>query len=300
MSLKEEVKAEIEGLPTLDEVKGVAPKPSEPEEMSPQSIENEASVEELDTVELGEDEAEELPDVNLDDEGGEEEQASATNDEDKRYSKKQFERKIEKRISKEKKRRERVEQELEHLKMQVEDAYSNRVQSDPEPSVEDSENLSPQEYARHVVQEIEGQRAQKEQVAQQQQAVQAEYDRICSQGSEKYKDFRQTVDNGFYTNAMVAAAKAQPNAIDVLYYLGKKDEQAEEIARMSPEQQMAKVARISHVLATRKSGKKVTKAPDPADKPKPSNASGTSSYVDMLNDPNISIAELAAMRRRKA
>ena len=119
-----------------------------------------------------------------------------------------------------------------------------------------------------------------------------------AKGKEAYSDFESTVNDGNYSQAMVYAAKMQPNATDVLYYLGKKDEQAEEIMRLPAEQQAAKVARIAHQLAQRKSKKKVTRAPDPVDAPKPSNKSNTNSYLDALSNPNISVSELAKMRRR--
>tara|TARA_R110002126_G_scaffold196770_5_gene344703 strand:- start:937 stop:1863 length:927 start_codon:yes stop_codon:yes gene_type:complete len=305
MSLKEEVKAQIEGLPTIDALNNptsevpkaeVSVKPVEIDDLDNNDVDDE--VDELPDLE-------DLEDLELEDDGGEdkeekEEQVASTVDDDKRYTKQQVQRKIEKRISKEKRRRERLEREVEELRSAQLQANHQQLQQEPTPTYEESENISPQEYARRAVDEVISTQNQK--LAQESQVKDAKrvYDAMIEKGSKKYSDFESTVNDGRYSQTMVAAARLQPNAEDVLYYLGKKEDVSYDIANLDAETQAAKVTKIAHQLATRNSKKRISKAPAPLQQPKASNAGyEKAGYLEMLSDPNMSLKELAKRRLPK-
>jgi len=294
MSLKEDVKAEIDNLPSLDEVKGEAPK------KAPEPTEDEARtapVESEQDNDASDEEASELPDfdldddIDIDDEGGDEEEieteTSATQDDDKRYSKKQLERKIEKRLKRERVKNERKIEEAVARKLQeAAKQYEAPIENEPK---EGSNDISPQEYARQAIDSME-----------QQRKIAAQYQQKVEKGAKKYADYKDVVDNGIYSQAIVEAAEELDNEEDILYYLGKREDVAMELMQLSPAKQAAKVAKLSSKLTARQSKKRVSKAPEPLEKPKSSNSGYGSSYLDMLADSNVSFKELAESRKRKA
>lgn len=227
---------------------------------------------------------------------------------DKLYTQKQLERKIEKRVSREKRSRARLEQEIENQKRELEEIkkrmFGNQpqhssYQPEPEAQDEDWSHLSPQEYARRV---IDQERKERERLAQQEQRAKTQqeyYNQLMSNGRKKYEDFEETVNDAEYTPAMVEAASLHDNAEDVLYYYARNWEKTHELAKKSPMEQAREINRVAVRLAAKQVNGRISKAPEPTNAPKGDTRAMGNHFLDALKNPNLSLKELAKLREGK-
>jgi len=79
-----------------------------------------------------------------------------------------------------------------------------------------------------------------------------------------HPDFKEVFHKDLsVTPHMGAALVRVEGGHDVAYYLGKKPEEAGRIAKLSPEEQLIEIGRISERIKTARANKKPTSAPDP-------------------------------------
>ena len=219
------------------------------------------------------------------------EQAEAEEPKDKVYTQKQVDRQMEKRVRKERRKIDELQRQIEELRNQ----FAGNQQQSFEPQPVDESNMSPQEYARKVLEERDKlalQREQQEMLAKSQQAV---VNDLMQKGREKYQDFEETVNEAEYTEAMVDAALATDNAEDVLMYFAENYDETVKLAKKSPLEQKRAVNRIANRFQQKKA--KVSNAPEPMEAKKSDTRSLGNTWLDALQNPNISLKELAKMRK---
>lgn len=220
--------------------------------------------------------------------------------EEKLYTKKQLDRQLERRVRKERRKSAREVEELKNEMAKLREEFSGNRQPQPD-NLDDMDvsNMSPQEYARQVMEHTR--RLDREKEQQQANAdAQAKYYRdLMKKGAEKYgEDYEDVVNDAEYTPVMVEAINLHDNSEDVLYYFANNQEHAEKLAGKTAAEQVREVNRVAVKLATKQMKRKVSEAPEPSALPKGDKRARGNDYMSVLNS-NMSLREIAAARAKK-
>lgn len=254
--------------------------------------------------------ADDLAYLNRDDDE-ESEDSSDSNDEpeseqsDKLYTQKQLERKLEKRVKKERRNidkriEDRVSEELAKLRSEFSGANTHQeapVQYESQANDDGWSNLSPQEYARRV---IDHERQERDRMAQEEQmsrTQQEHYNNLMKSGREKFEDFDDLMETARFTPAIAQASQLHDNADEILYYFAHNEDKTLDLAKKSPIEQAREVNRVAMRLAQRSGASKKSNAPKPGQtRQSDTTGSGQTSYVQSLKS-SMSIRELANLRK---
>lgn len=252
----------------------------------------------------------ELDYLNKDDEESDDEpdeEADESEQPEKVYTQKQLDRKLEKRVKKERRNIDklvssRVEEEMARLRAEFGQTMGQPQQAqyeNQEDDVEDWRNLSPQQYAQRVLEIQEKKRNEQAEKTKQAETQAQYYNNVMSAGADKYDDFEELVGTARYTPAMADAIRKHDNGEDILYFFAHHQDKVADMANKSKEEQEREVNRVAIKLATRNVAQKVSKAPAPASVPKGNTTGkGTGNYVQSLKS-NMSVRELARLRNNK-
>lgn len=249
--------------------------------------------------ELGQESENHVDDTDVVDIADDEVEQSEESSEEKVFTEKQLERRIEKRLKKERRNYERA---LEERLAKQRDELLQTQERYKEPSYnrtdDDYTNLSPQEYAKRVIDEERKLKQQEAEAEEFKRTQQETYSQLMKRGGKKYEDFEDVVNDGEYTKAIVNAALLHDNAEDIFYYFGKNFEKAEELSRKDPYEQAREVNRIAIKLASQNLRKRVSDAPAQVSAPKGNKSTTPMSYLEALKNPNMSLKELAKFKQR--